>query len=83
MIKKGDLRLQVREFLQGHLSSQRFADDENIFEAGLVNSLFAVQLVAFVENSLGVKVEDIDLDLANFNSVNAICGFVKQKSTTA
>jgi methoxymalonate biosynthesis acyl carrier protein len=48
-----------------------------------VNSLFAVQLVAFVENSLGVKVEDIDLDLANFNSVNAICGFVKQKSTTA
>lgn len=49
------------------------------FEAGFVNSLFVMQLVLFVENGLGVKVEDEDLDRANFKSVSAVAEFVERK----
>jgi acyl carrier protein len=55
------------------------ADDEDLFASGLVNSLFAMQLVLFVEKEFSIKVENEDLDLANFRSVNAITGFIQHK----
>ncbi len=55
------------------------ADDEDLFASGLVNSLFAMQLVLFVEKEFSIKVENEDLDLANFRSVNAITGFIQNK----
>lgn len=55
-------------------------DSEDFFAAGLVDSLFAIQLVAFVEKEFGVAVEREDLDIANFLSINAIVAFVSRKT---
>ena len=55
-------------------------DDEDLFASGLVNSLFAMQLVLFVEKEFSIKVENQDLDIANFKSVNAITGFIQSKT---
>jgi acyl carrier protein len=46
---------------------------------GFVNSLFAMQLVLFVEKEFDVRVENDDLDLENFRSANAIVRFVERK----
>jgi methoxymalonate biosynthesis acyl carrier protein len=53
--------------------------DEEIFQSGLVNSLFAMQLVLFVEKEFGVAVTNDDLDLANFRSLNATSDFIQAK----
>jgi len=44
-------------------------DKEDIFERGLVNSLFAMQLVMFVEREFAIVVERQDLDIRHFCSI--------------
>lgn len=56
-------------------------DDSDIFELGLVDSLFGLQLVAFVEQEFGITVEDDDLDIANFCSIAALSAFVTAKQS--
>lgn len=71
----------VREFLQRYVGDTDIEVDEEIFATGLVNSLFAMQLVLFLENNFNLNVSDEDLDLKNFKSLNSIANFVliKQK----
>lgn len=54
-------------------------DEDNFFELGFVDSLFATQLVAFIETHLGVEVADEDLDVANFSSIARVAEFVRRK----
>ncbi len=70
----------VRQFLEEYIRVEKFENDENIFAKKYVNSLFAMQLILFIEKSFGVKVENEDLDIDNFSSVNAITDFVSSKS---
>ncbi len=52
------------------------AADLDLFGSGLVSSLFAMQLVSYVESTFGVAVQGPDLRLDNFRSVAAITGLV-------
>ena len=57
----------------------RLDDDANLFESGIVNSLFAVQLMTFVEKTFGIEVDMDDLDIENFKSLDATTAFVLRK----
>lgn len=70
---------KVKEFLSRYFKSHDLQPDEDIFALGFVNSLLAMQLVAFVEKEFGVAVEDADLDLDNFRSIRAISDLVARK----
>jgi acyl carrier protein len=72
-------RALIREFLDQHVGGAHFTDDEDIFASGYLNSLFAVQLVMWVEQTFGTPVASEDLDLANFRTVEAIDEFVGRK----
>ncbi|MBV9355452.1 MAG: acyl carrier protein [Chloroflexi bacterium] len=54
-------------------------DDEDIFASGFVNSLFAIQLVMFVEKEFQIELEDEDLELDNFRTVRAVAQLVTRK----
>jgi len=54
-------------------------DDEDIFHRAIVDSLFAIQLVAFVEEEFSISAEATDLDINNFCSVSALTRFVERK----
>jgi acyl carrier protein len=69
----------IRTFLTESLKAADLQDSDNIFEKGLVNSLFAMQLVMFIENTFNLRVENEELDLINFNSINAMAEFVRVK----
>lgn len=71
---------KIKEFLSRFFKNHDLQPEEDIFALGFVNSLLAMQLVAFVEKEFGVRVEDEDLDLDNFRSINAISGLVAKKS---
>lgn len=77
-----DQRAAVRAFVARHLNGVEFTDEQDLFAAGYVNSLFAVQIVMFVEGTLGVPVAGEDLDIRNFTSVDRIDGFVTRKRAT-
>lgn len=76
-------REKIRAFLSRFFRQHELGADEDIFALGFVNSLLAMQLVSFVEKEFGVRVENEDLDLDNFRTINAIAGLVERKRATA
>ena len=75
-----NLKTEIRDYFKANMGKDaRFADGDDIFADGLVNSLFALQLVTFLEDSFNITVENDDLDLQNFRSVDAIADFVGRK----
>jgi methoxymalonate biosynthesis acyl carrier protein len=70
----------VRRFILSSIAIPDVEDDADLFESGIVNSLFAVQLTTFVEKTFGIEVGMDDLDMANFKSLNATTAFVLRKN---
>ena len=52
--------------------------EQDLFAEGLINSMFAMELVVQIENKFDVAVEGRDLDMANFRSVNAMANLVRR-----
>lgn len=73
------MKEKIREFLGRYFEERDVKDNDNIFELGLVNSLFAMQLVNFVEQEFDITVENEDLDLVNFKDINSILSLVESK----
>jgi methoxymalonate biosynthesis acyl carrier protein len=75
-----DIRNATKSFINRFFQNIELQDDQDIFAMGFVNSLFAMQLVMFVEREFGIEVENEDLDIDNFRSINAIVGLVERKA---
>jgi len=73
------VKVKLRDFITGYINHPGLKDDDNYFATRLINSMFAMQLVMFVEKEFGIKVESADLDINNFSSINAIAGLVERK----
>jgi acyl carrier protein len=56
IIEEQNVKNTVREFISRSINFTGWKDDDNLFEAGLVNSLFAVQLMTFLEATFGIEV---------------------------
>ena len=76
------IRNRIRAHLRKALRREELGDETDIFEDGLVDSMFAVQLVAFTEQEFDISVNDDDLDLDNFRSIDCLTSFVERKSGT-
>ena len=75
-------KAKIRNFLLQYIHNHNLQDDEDIFAGGFVNSLFAMQLVLFVESGFGIQIEDEDLKLDNFRSVNALASLIERKNAS-
>jgi methoxymalonate biosynthesis acyl carrier protein len=76
---KAKIARYLARFFPGH----NLLDDEDIFRLGFVNSMFAMQLVTFVEHEFDITIENEDLELDNFRSINAISGLVARKAAAS
>jgi methoxymalonate biosynthesis acyl carrier protein len=70
----------IREFINDSISLGNASDDENLFETGIVNSLFAIQLMTFIEKTFQLEIGTDDLDIENFKSISAAAQFVLRKN---
>ena len=75
-----EIKIKTREFLARFFQNLELDDDQDIFALGFVNSLFAMQLVLFIEKEFAISIENDDLDIDNFKSLNAIANLVEQKT---
>lgn len=63
----------IREYVLANIDAlyeDKLQDDDNIFEKGFVTSMFAMQLLDFIESTFDVTVPDEYITLNNFCSVN-------------
>jgi methoxymalonate biosynthesis acyl carrier protein len=70
----------IREFINDSISLGNASDDENLFETGIVNSLFAIQLMTFIEKTFQIEIGTDDLDIENFKSISSAAQFVLRKN---
>src|SRR5438874_8944170 len=78
-----DNKVRIRAFLARFFQNHELKDDEDIFSLGFVNSMFAMQLVLFVEKEFQVTIEDEDLDFENFRTIDALDQLVQRKNGVA
>jgi len=78
--EQNEIRETVKRFIANAIMNAKFNDDDNLFESGIINSLFAVQLMTFIEKTFAIEVETDDLDIENFKSINATTAFVVNKN---
>jgi acyl carrier protein len=69
----------IRDYILKNIQLTNLDDDFDIFEAGIVSSLFAIELMTFLEKAFDIKVTMDDLDMENFKTVNATSRFIRQK----
>ncbi|MCZ7667538.1 MAG: acyl carrier protein [Chloroflexi bacterium] len=73
------IKSQIRSFLGEHLNHTPLQDDDDIFAQGFVNSLFAMRLVLFVEDTFHIQLSNEELDPDNFRTIDRITALVRRK----
>lgn len=77
------IQTTIREYIQQHMimlnDETSFTDEDDIFQRGFVNSLFSINLLNFIEQQFQIVVDNVDLELSNFNTVNNIVHFIEKK----
>lgn len=74
---------QISAFMTQSFEGAQIAPDQDIFEAGFGNSMFAMQIVTFVEGTFGIELDGDDLDIDNFRSIAGIADLVARKQQVA
>jgi acyl carrier protein len=73
----------IREFILNHFLkgdvSRKLIDDASFIEEGIIDSVGVLELVAFLEEKFGFKVEDEEIVPENFDSIEKLDIFVKSK----
>lgn len=67
-----DIKMKVRQFLEQKKGKKEFKDDDDLFELGFVDSIFALQLVLFLEKEFKIKITNKDIKEDNFRTIDTI-----------
>jgi acyl carrier protein len=62
-----------------NLGKKTLSPDEDLLENGVIDSLGIMKLVVFMEENIGIKVDDEDIVPENFQTLNNMVKFVEQK----
>jgi acyl carrier protein len=77
------VRKKINDYILQNTTLDSLDYDLDIFDEGLVSSLFAIELMTFLEKNFALKVTMEDLDMENFKSVNRITQFIEYKTAGA
>ena len=73
----------VESFLFGDTSdSSSFSDDDSFIERAIIDSTGILELVAFVEQTYNIRIEDEELVPENLDSVRQLAAFINLKRLT-
>lgn len=73
-----DPRTAIREFILGRYPRLSISDSDDIFALGVVSSLFAMELVVFVEAEFTLSIPHDELRMDNFRSVDAMSALAQR-----
>jgi len=75
------MKEQIRDFVCRTTFSdpKKINDSTLLFDEGIFDSMGLLNLISFLEKDFSVKVNDSELDAANFGSINAISSYLERK----
>lgn len=74
-----EIKERLRGFLAPHFMNYELSDTENIFDTGFVNSLFAMQLITYIERDFNITLDNDDLETENFETIEKITHIIQSK----
>jgi len=74
---------QILEFVKGRYPQAEIDASQDIFSLGFVNSLFAMELVMFVEKTFGVTIPNEELKIDNFRTAESMAALAGRLSAGA
>ncbi len=77
------VQIQVLGFIRGRFPDVEISESEDIFRLGFVNSLFAMELVMFIEKQFGLTIPNDELQIDNFRTAKSMAGLVERCSPVA
>jgi len=76
-------REMIRQYIANNIlfsdNGYPYSDEASFLGEGIVDSMNVLELVMFVEQNFGVKVEDQDIIPENFDSVAKLATYVESK----
>ncbi len=76
---------KIRDFILENFlftdDQSELANDDSFLQKGIVDSTGMLEIIYFIEDDFGIKVEDSEMIPENLDSVNNIMGFVDRKSS--
>ena len=68
---------QIREYIQDEIANGRAVSaEESLLDAGILDSLAVVKLIAYLENEFDLEIPDSEFDPENFESVASIARLI-------
>lgn len=80
------IRQQIREFVMESAQTKNVlsvTDQESLVANGVMDSLEFFRLVGFLEDNLSITVEDREVLVENFESIDAILRYIEKKLVPA
>ena len=82
-----EIESQIRRYIAQNFM---FKDDdgslsgrESLLEAGLIDSTGVLELVGYLEESLGIQIDDAEIVPENLDSIDSIVAYVERKRASA
>ncbi|MGE5488835.1 MAG: acyl carrier protein [bacterium] len=79
-------RTKLRHFITENFLFGRaddLSDHDSFLEKGIIDSTGILELIAFVEQQYGVKVEDEELVPQNLDSIDSLAAYIERKTGRA
>ena len=73
-------RTTILSFIEARFPQASIETGQDIFSLGYINSLFAMELVMFIEKTFGLTIPNDELRIDNFRTVEAMAGLVARRS---
>ncbi|WP_327255531.1 acyl carrier protein [Streptomyces sp. NBC_01244] len=73
----------IRAFILGRHPRAELTDEQDIFSLGFINSLFAMELVMFIEKQFAVSLPNNELRIDNFRTVSSMAELVERRLSAA
>jgi acyl carrier protein len=80
------IRQSIRDFIMESAQTKNVlsvTDEQSLVANGVMDSLEFFRLVGFLEDSLSITVEDREVQVENFESIDAIVRYVERKFAPA
>jgi acyl carrier protein len=82
MSNPGSVNDQVRRFITNNFYVAELAaltDEDSLLDKGIIDSTGVIELIGFLENTFGLKVDDAEMVPENLDSIGRISTYVERK----
>jgi methoxymalonate biosynthesis acyl carrier protein len=69
---------KIRDFFAEKKIADGLEFDTDLFSGGFINSLFAFEMVVYLEEAFGVKIPDGEITEGNFRTIDSIAAMIRK-----